>query len=286
MRIYYRQPPQSDYKFSIDKLSIWGCRFVHEDIKDESDERNATKKFHSHTEFEIHLIIDGQKSYQTEDGSFTVRKNEFLLIPPSKKHRMLQNAYPLKKCSLSFSVTAEGERPYNGNNPTCVCKAIPNAVLENIETIVSHIRSSHSASPFLIASRVFESIVLLLQEANIVRTDSMTDTTGETVDVRVDLAKQYIRDNICETLSVTDVASYCHIGAKQLTRLFLEYEKRPPAAFIRAERIRRIEQMLTDPSLTLKSISEQMNFPNEYCFNTFFRKHYGMSPGKYRKMRL
>jgi AraC-like DNA-binding protein len=44
-----------------------------------------------------------------------------------------------------------------------------------------------------------------------------------------------------------------------------------------------IEKLLSDPSLSLRQISEKMEFNNEYHFNSFFKKYAGMTPGAYRK---
>ena len=53
--------------------------------------------------------------------------------------------------------------------------------------------------------------------------------------------------------------------------------------YVSRKRCERIEKMLVDPTLSLHSISEIMNFNNEYHFNSFFKKYAGMSPGAYRK---
>ena len=45
-----------------------------------------------------------------------------------------------------------------------------------------------------------------------------------------------------------------------------------------------MERLISDMTLTLKEISDRMNFNNEYYFNAFFKKHIGMPPGTYKKM--
>ena len=45
-----------------------------------------------------------------------------------------------------------------------------------------------------------------------------------------------------------------------------------------------IEKLLSDPTLSLREISEIMGFNNEYYFSTFFKKHGGSPPGEYRRM--
>jgi AraC-like DNA-binding protein len=99
-----------------------------------------------------------------------------------------------------------------------------------------------------------------------------------------ELAKQYIEDNISHAPDVREVADYCGISTKQLTRLFKKFEDTSPGEYIIGKRVKHIEKLLADPSLSLKQISIIMNFENEYYFNTFFKKHSGMPPGEYRKM--
>ena len=98
------------------------------------------------------------------------------------------------------------------------------------------------------------------------------------------IAKQYIDDNIEAGLSVADVSAYCYLSTKQLTRLFNKFENISPGEYIISRRIKLIENLLADHSLSLKQISTRMHFDNEYYFNTFFKKHSGMPPGEYRKM--
>jgi AraC-like DNA-binding protein len=100
----------------------------------------------------------------------------------------------------------------------------------------------------------------------------------------ISMAKQYIEDNIDANPSVSDISKYCHLGIKQLTRIFTRYENTSPGKYIISRRIARIETFLTKQTISIKDISDIMNFNNEYYFNSFFKKYSGMPPGEYRKM--
>lgn len=136
-------------------------------------------------------------------------------------------------------------------------------------------------SDVLIENALLETIVGVLRLAGFGENPA---TARPEESLTLSLAKDYIRDNIRRALTVPDVAAYCHLSPKQLTRLFLKGESASPGGFIRAERVRCIEKLLSDESLTLKDISEEMNFSSEYYFNAYFRKNAGMPPGEYRKM--
>ena len=100
----------------------------------------------------------------------------------------------------------------------------------------------------------------------------------------LNLARQYVSDNIEFFPSVSDVAEYCHLSTKQLTRIFHKHLLMPPGEYITLERVACIEKMLLDEQYSLKEISEKMSFSSEYYFNAFFKKHWGMPPGSYKKM--
>jgi len=97
------------------------------------------------------------------------------------------------------------------------------------------------------------------------------------------MAKKYINDNVHTPLTVPEVADYCCISPKQLTRIFLREEGIHISEYIRRTRCKQIERLLSNPALSLRAISEEMGFANEYYFNTYFKKHSGMTPGTYRR---
>jgi AraC-like DNA-binding protein len=83
---------------------------------------------------------------------------------------------------------------------------------------------------------------------------------------------------------VGEVAKYCYLSTKQLTRIFNVYEGVSPGEYIIKARVAKIKKLISDKSFSLKQISDIMHFNNEYYFNAFFKKHSGLPPGEYRKM--
>ena len=55
---------------------------------------------------------------------------------------------------------------------------------------------------------------------------------------------------------VTDIAEYCHLSEKQLTRLFVQHEEMTPQKYIQRQRIRHIEKLLSDPAYSLRQMSD------------------------------
>ena len=143
-------------------------------------------------------------------------------------------------------------------------------------------KAQNALDLLLHGNRIFEVIVSLMRMSGAAECSHPLYETEE--DLRLTLARQFVIDNINLPLTVADLASYCNLSEKQLTRLFLQYEGSPPKQYIQRQKVNKMEQLLADHTLSLKEISEQMHFSSEYYFNSYFKKHFGMPPGMYRKM--
>ena len=49
------------------------------------------------------------------------------------------------------------------------------------------------------------------------------------------------------------------------------------------QKIKHIQNLLSNTEKSLKQISIDSGFINEYNFNSFFKKHAGQTPGDYRR---
>ena len=288
MKILYRQTPEYQSEdqdpSAFCRFGIKNCYF--KSINQSEQDGSSTKKRHSHTGYEFHILIDGQQTYETCDGDFSVKGGCFLAIPKGRTHRLLSADYPVKKYAITFSLDQEGKETFcMPEDEKCLCLPIPERAPSNFQAIAQHSRRNCPSSAQIVENCVFESVILLLREIGIVEYSMKPlGATERNSDERVALARQFISDNIETPLQVSEVALYCYISEKQLTRLFYASEKMSLADYIRRQRVRHIEELLRMPDISLFEISRRMGFPNESGFNAFFKKNNGMPPGEYRKM--
>lgn len=273
MKVLYKQKTAvQDGSFAL--LGIKECYF--KKLMSANDGKNITKKSHHHNAYEVHIMADGYQIYYADGKNYRVDKGNFIIIPPGVQHKIVETSVYTTKYSLTF------EFEQNKSDIKCVCANVSREMSDNIDFILCEITNKTEISRTLIANRVFETVVHVLRISGYKDTSRAVNTNFE--NLHLTLAKQYIIDNIKEALKLSDVAAYCHLSNKQITRIFEIYENVAPAQYIRQQRIKVIEKTLLDSQLSLKEISEEFNFSSEYYFNTFFKKHTGMSPGEYKKM--
>ena len=251
-------------------------------ISVEKDAKNITKKLHHHTDYEIHLIEHGYQVYEMNGQEYTVNAGDYLILPPHTKHRLLQSSPDTLKSSFTFKAdTKDPLLPFAQSSYSCH-GALPTQVLENLRFIKEECKLRRETSPILIENRVQESIVLLFRAAGM--KEQYADNVDASADIRITIAKQYIADNVEQNFTVSDIAKYCYLSPKQLSRLFAQCEDISLSEYIKKQRVDHVAALLLDDSLSLKAISERMHFNNEYYFNSFVKKNLGQPPGTYRKM--
>lgn len=103
--------------------------------------------------------------------------------------------------------------------------------------MISKIKKQSSA--ILIENRYIEMLVMLLRisgfKENIVKESNKHGNNRS-----ISAAIQFINDNIEHKLTVTDVATYCHVSVRHLTREFKSVERIAPAKYIRQEKMNTI----------------------------------------------
>ena len=84
-----------------------------------------------------------------------------------------------------------------------------------------------------------------------------------------------------------DIATLAHglgISHSYLIRLFRRELGQTPQGYLIAQRIARARALLCDTALELCEIAQRCGFDNVYYFGNAFKKHTGLSPGKFREI--
>lgn len=271
MKIFYKQPEQ-ERQSSLSRFDIQNCYF--KELVLGRDQNSITKKLHHHKGFEIHIVIDGYQEYAIDGINYKLQSGTFLLIYPNVSHTVVAWKPYTKKYSITFNKQVT-------EHQICFFGKITERIVSNLDFILNEASQKKEISSSLLENNILEILVWAFRLSGI---EENENTQKQDENVMISLAKQYIEDNVEMGLNVSDVAAYCYLSAKQLTRMFQKFEGVSPGKYIINRRISTAQKLLADDSFSLKQISEMMNFNNEYYFNAFFKKHSGMPPGEYRRM--
>ena len=270
MKILYKQS-REDNQSGLSRFEIQNCYLKLLTL--DCDRGSITKKLHHHMGFELHFVTRGFQEYTVDGKKYKLEKGTFLFISPGVSHTVIYSLPDTKKISITFDKQIKA---------ACLCLfgKTTERIESNLEFIKNEALLKKEISSSLIENAILEIVVNVFRISGVEESKNRQKPDEDTV---VSLARQYIDDNIETNPTVNDVAQYCYLSAKHLTRQFLKFEGVSPGRYIIKSRVTRIEKLLSDPNLSLKKISEIMNFNNEYYLNSFFKKYAGMPPGEYRK---
>ena len=220
---------------------------------------------HSHTNWEIVCLLEGEVKTQVGDKRFTLTAGQVMLIPPNVTHSGSSNDF-----FIDTSLVASGI-DFNG-----------------FEIITDH-RGDITSLLFMIFRICTE------QEGDFKPVvDSLTSALCQMIKHELGSssgspAVEQIKKQIYENLSNQDfslAAAISETGFDKdyFRRRFKQETGKTPTQYLTDMRIVNAKQLLADNKLfSIESIAHSCGFSDSLYFSTCFKKHVGVSPLAYRK---
>ncbi|WP_428944759.1 helix-turn-helix domain-containing protein [Pantoea sp. FN060301] len=101
---------------------------------------------------------------------------------------------------------------------------------------------------------------------------------GEIVDVITDWIEAHLDDG----LNIEDVAARSGYSKWHLQRAFKEQKGITLGTFIRSRRLDEAAKCLVSSHKTIMTISTDLGFSSQQCFQRVFKKHFNVTPKDYR----
>ena len=96
-------------------------------------------------------------------------------------------------------------------------------------------------------------------------------------------AVQFIREHVCEGISVKDVADHVILSRSTLQRRFRAILGRTPRQEIIRAQIHRVKSLLAEKDISLARVAEMTGFRHVECMSRLFKQKTGLTPGQYRE---
>lgn len=94
---------------------------------------------------------------------------------------------------------------------------------------------------------------------------------------------EYLTQHIDRKITLDRLADHVKLNESHLSRLFKSETGKSIVNYLNELRMERARELLRDPDLSVKSVSEKVGISDQFYFNRLFRKLYGQSPTDYKK---
>lgn len=103
---------------------------------------------------------------------------------------------------------------------------------------------------------------------------------------KVKIILSYIAENFQEIITIEDVAGHCFYSKSYFMKFFKETMGVSFIQYLNNYRLEVAAKLLTTTSDNILDIAINTGFDNLSYFNRCFKKKYGITPGKYRKLQI
>lgn len=101
----------------------------------------------------------------------------------------------------------------------------------------------------------------------------------------IDAGLIYMNEHYDREISLGELAGLCHISPQHFCRVFRQETGMRPMEYLTQKRLLEAKVLLCQTNKSIAEISRQTGYEDPAYFGTVFKKHEGVSPGQYRKMK-
>ncbi len=236
--------------------------------------------FHSHRFYEMIYVMSGSGTHIIEREERPMKKGSVFLLAPNVAHRYYpeENCDDLRICNVVFSRIPSESFQLNG--AYAEARLSPDALLR-FESYLHQMETEFTAQLVGYRDNMQAYCRLLLSE--ILRSEGGQSISGSQRS-KLDEVLAYIEEHYATTSfqECAQLSSYC---PTYFCRLFKEATGLTFGEYINNKKITAAAKLLLETDDSIESIAHRVNLQNGNHFYSLFKKHIGLTPKAFRKMR-
>lgn len=253
------------------------------------------EKFHKSANHEFLHVLSGKIRLIFKEGErkreYFASPGESLIVPAGTLHRDdFDFKKDLKVLYVNFSWDApDFFRNFNNNQ----FKLLSEETITEIKMIAERMRFDpiHAGCGKAVENvRLMNILLLFWQDIQKFPHKKLPQpgikNKSDTPLLLAERAKIYIARNYPGKLRLEDVAEYLNISKYHLSRVFHAATGFSFQEYLCIYRLKKAKQFLSDEKASIAEIAEKCGFDNGNYFAKVFKKHFSLTPGKFREEEL
>lgn len=250
----------------------------------------ATKRLDN---FHLILIDSGELTVEVNYRTYHVGRHSTLHLQTNDIIRNINTTKDIKGCHIQFSSEFQTEMRTSRKSPINVQlkKEYPfqeftedqyEFLSVSIERLKAYIDdTTHLYQPIVVKNEV-QNLLLNISDRRR-KVHEITNDNSSRQDMILQSFKRLVDSHSHERHDVKWYADTLLITPDYLSKIIREHEGKSAREIINEKIISSAVYMMKQPGLSLKEISERLNFPDQSGFARFFKSNTGQSPKEFRK---
>lgn len=251
-----------------------------------------------HDDLEIVYLEQGRMDFRINFTNYTLREGEALLINKGEIHKGTS-----EDCCLMYGITFDLGMLCFQNRDLCQTgyldpiaseksllphhlsgkNAWESAVLRSIREIISKYYSTTPCYELFIKAELYRILATLYEAKALIDAE---DSMGIQDQVKLERFKatiRYIEKNYSSKIYIKDLAGELGLSECYFMKLFKEMTDKKPIEYINFYRIRKAEELLHKPGISIIDVAMSVGFDNVSYFDRLFRSVNGCTPKEYQR---
>ncbi len=269
-----------------------GCRLEYEFTgKFVAPDKNWKHELFDLHNFELIVMTEGTLYLSYGEDRFTVKKGEFLLLPPSKAFRSgfkesYCSFYWLHFTASDFTVTDSPSAALRDNQDSNNQIMLPQSgtvpKLEKMVVLMKQLQDEvKNKYPLVCINAMTTSVITELYGQLFLHDLLPSGKTSGREQIYSDIL-DYIQLNLSRNIRASDVAAHFGYNEKYFSHMFSSFSGMPLKQFILAQKIDKANFLLNDTNMSIVEISREVGFSDSHSFSRCYKRATGISPTKYR----
>lgn len=221
----------------------------------------------------IYYVIDGSAFLHLKDETIEMRPNHIYILPTGLNFGY-ECEKSLEKVFIHVKLCDRGGNDTLAAVNRCV---VFDEMETEIDTVKKLIKSGDTLSALRLKALLFDRLTAALEKGGgslgKIREYSALTTS----------AIRFIEENLHSDLTVRDISRSLYVSESHLNKVFKEELGVTPGKYVSNKILLRAEELLRRTTESVRCISEQLGFCDQFYFSRCFSACYGVSPLQYRK---
>ena len=226
----------------------------------------------SHDFWEVVFVESGRVEVTEDEKAYTLSEDNVIFHAPMEFHR-IRSAEGSAPKGFIFSFKTSGELPSEIKSGVFSLEPRQRKILDELcEVMHDFVHKDRSVLLGMRASALLKLFILKMAENPITLGSSTAHSALQYQRITSFMAK-----NVCENLSLEDIARETNISVSYMKILFNNYAGIGAKSYFNLLRIQHANELLAS-GMSATDVSLTMNFSSYNYFSVFFKRHTGVTP--------
>lgn len=256
---------------------------------------------HMHSEYEIYYLVEGEIQYYLEGESFFLKPGMLCFVGREKIHktssvpgspysnRILMEIKPEWLTDFFKAMKSITEDAFFDKFRVLQLNKEEQKRIEDILLVIAdEARDRRAGCELIVKSKLTELMIYVLRsrrdENEIYESPQAERALGYPRN-NINEVAEYIQRNCHEKISLDDLSERFFISKCYLSRRFKEATNFTVNEYLTVQRLKKARKLLETTGYSMTQVSEETGFESVSYFEKVFKKHMGLTPLKYRKLR-